>query len=110
MLTPLIVAHALSTFREASGTRCPSAMYAVTDDLPVRGNETIKSVGRLVANGSEVGIVFLTQTGHVYIQAYGTMPRAEQRMLRLVVPVESGPRGGESEVIRLQTEIPDGIR
>jgi len=69
MLTPLIAAHALSTFREAPGTRCPSAMYAVSDNLPVRGNETIKSAGRLVQNGSEVGIVFLTKTGHVYIQA-----------------------------------------
>jgi len=44
-------------------------MYAVSDNLPVRGNETIKSAGRLVQNGSEVGIVFLTKTGHVYIQA-----------------------------------------
>jgi len=38
------------------------------------------------------------------------MPRAEQETLRLVVPVGTGPRGGESKVIRLQTGLPKGIK
>lgn len=106
MITVVALGAILHAYHQPNGARCTGALFAVQDDLPLQSDVTIRREGGLKSKSGEiVGLVFLTNTGRIYVQTYRSMNSGDQIALDANVP-----RGNlHSPVRELKRPIPDDL-